>query len=453
MDLLSENINIKHIHFQNKVYGKEEIVTAVNDLSKHLKKNYISDSPFVLLSTYNHIKTLIAFYAILRSGKIAVIINPEIKTIELTEIINETDPAAFILVNTFGSEFKYDEEIIFRTKSPHFIVVSNLEHVVVMMYSNAEDGKAKAAMITDYNLLSAMHTFIEVERITTEKCICALLPYYHLFGLTYGLILPCYVGCSALISDLNMLRINELSLSLKKAGVTNIFSVPSLYYLLSRVQGIDKILENANDFISGGIKLSPVIYDTFYKKTGKKLREGYGLTESSPGVTLTLQNSEVNLDSVGQVLPNCDIRIFDDTGKECKTNTAGEICIKGEIVFRAYFNNPKSTERVVKEGWLHTGDLGSKNSKGYIQFKGLKKNMYNVAGNNVYPKELERLLKMNQQVHHVNIFKEHSELQGDIVGADVELNSPSDNNIKSFKEWCNKNITNFKLPRVLNFVK
>ena len=453
MDILSDNINFDKIYFKNKVFVKEEIIEEIDKLTTVLKKNYISDSPFVLLSTYNHIKTLIAFYAILRSGKIAVILNPEVKSIELTEIIKDTDPAAFILINTSTYNIDIDEEVIFRSPDNNFTLKSNLDDVIVMMYTNAEDGRAKAAMITQKNLFSALDTFISIEKITENKNICALLPFYHLFGLTYGLILPCYAGCSALIADLNLIYINRLLTNIEKTKVTNIFSIPSVYYLLSKVPNIKNIFGAANDFISGGIKLNPSIYDRFYKNTGKKLREGYGLTESSPGVTLHFQDTDINLDSVGQILPNCDIKIFNESGNECKNNEQGEIRIKGDIIFKGYFNNPEASKDIINNGWLHTGDFGTKDSRGYIHFKGLKKNMYNVAGNNVYPNELERLLKMYKEVKYVKLSNETSLLQGDIIKADIELKNPTETGVVKFKKWCKKNITNFKLPKEWNFLK
>ena len=453
MNALIENIGIKNLYFKDQVFGNQFFKSEIKNLEKYMRENLKSDSPFILLTAYNHVKTIIAFYAILKLGKVAVIINPELRSIELTEVIEETDPAAIILMNASGIHFNYEEELLFRTASSNFIVHSNLDDVVILMYSNAEEGKAKAAMITQHNILSALHTFIRVEGITEKNSICALLPYHHLFGLTYGLILPFYIGCNALISDLNLLRFNDLVKSLKKAAVTNIFSIPTFYYLLSRAPGIKDAFKNTNDFISGGIKLSPKIYETFLKATGKKLREGYGLTESAPGVTLTPHNEFTDLDSIGQVLPNCEIKIFNDKGNECIGLETGEIYIKGDIVFKGYFNNQQATEKNLKDGWLHTGDLGTKNDKGYIQYKGLKKQMYNVAGNNVFPNELERLMKMYKDVKDVQIYKENSELQGDIVCAQVELGRPSEKNIENFKKWCVKNITNYKLPKVWEFVK
>ncbi len=453
MKNLTENINIKHLYFQGNRYDNRYVVSEIDALTKFLEKEYISDSPFVLLTAYNHLKTLIAFYAIIKSRKIAVIINPEIKALELTEVIEEIDPAAFILLDNTNVKFNTDAEIIFRTTSNNMIIHSKLDDIVIMMYTNAENGTAKPAMISENSLLSSIEMYSEFESISSDNVICALLPFHHILGLAYGLILPSYKACSLYISDMNLKRMNELVSAIKNTRVDYILSVPSFYYLLMRIPGVTDILKNVNDLISGGIKLPYQIYDSFFKKTGKTIREGYGLTEASPGVTLNMKGTVIDPESIGKPFKNCEVKIIDENGNECKTGVTGEIYIQGNNVFQGYYNNPEESFNVLKNGWLKSGDLGMKDATGNIYFKGLKKNMLNVAGNNVYPKEVERLLLMNKNVKHVKVFKENSLLQGDIVCAEIELKNPDDKNIKSFKEWCHKKITNYKIPKVWKFLK
>ncbi len=383
-------LNFKKIYFRSQTFDGEIILEGINKLSAYLQKNFISDSPFVLLSAYNHLKTVIAYYAILKSGKIAAILNPGSKSIELTEIIKDIDPSALIFINTNTISFNYEEEIVFRRPDPDFVIYSELMNVSTLVFTNAEDGYAKGAMLTDKNLITEICDIIHIERMTVEKVACALLPFYHLFGLVKGILTPVYKGYSFLICEIDLLNILDIVTQVRKYSATNIYSVPSLYYILSKVPGIDFYFKSVNDYISGGNKLSAFIFDSFKKNVSGILREGYGLTEASPACTVNYPDAEVNINSIGTAFPSCKIKIMDENNNECKTDEIGEICIKGDNVFKGYFNRESLSEKVLKDGWLHTGDLGSINSKGYIFFKGLKKNMINVAGNNVYPKELER---------------------------------------------------------------
>ncbi len=447
-----ESLNFKDIYFRNQSFGRKTILDAINHLAAYLKANSISDSPFILLSTYNHIKTVIAYYAILKSGKIAVVLNPGCRSLELTEIIKDIDPSALIFVNTNTITFNYEEEIVFRKPDPDFVIYSDLKDVCTLVYTNAEDGYAKGAMLTDKNLITEINDIIQIENMTVKKVGCALLPFYHLFGLVKGVLTPVYKGYSFLICELDLLNITDIVFQVKKYRVTNIYSVPSLYYILSKVPGISTHFGSVNDYISGGNKLSPYIFESFKKNANGILREGYGLTEASPACTVNYPDNEVNITSIGAAFPSCEIKILDNKDNECDPGEIGEICIKGDNVFKGYFNKKYLSKIVLRKGWLHTGDLGSKDSKGYIYFKGLKKNMINVAGNNVYPKELERYLNLYKDVESIAIFSRDSDIQGNIVCARVRLKNNNKNSQESFKRWCVRNITNSKLPRIWEFL-
>jgi long-chain acyl-CoA synthetase len=248
-----------------------------------------------------------------------------------------------------------------------------------------------------------------------------------------------------------MLKIQETVKEIHSHHVTNLYTVPSIYYVLAKIPGIENYFETINDFVSGGYKLSELISNNFYKNTKKKIREGYGLTECSPACTVNYQDRENRIDSVGQPFPSCDVKIFDDNGKECNTDEVGEICVKGDSVFKGYFNCEEQTKVAIKNGFLHTGDYGKIDADGYVYFCGLKKNMINVAGLNVYPKELERYIYKFEKVNEVKIESNSSILQGQTVKAYVRLSDNSKKTQEEFKTWCNENIKNSILPKIWEF--
>lgn len=444
-------LNCHKVYFENFSFDKSSITDGIKALSKHLEINFLSGSPFVILTAYNHIKTLIAFYSILRAGKIAVLIDPQCKAIELAEIIKDVDPCAIIYLNSSTIGFRYEEEIIFRRPDKSFIIHSDLKDVCTVVYSNAEDGFSKGAMLTEKNLLSEINSLIKTNGLSNESVTCSFLPFCHLFGFVQGILVPTYIGCNNLILDINMLRMAEIVNDIYKYKVTHLYSAPSLYYIMSKVPGVNYKLQNVKNIYSGGNKLSEFISNTFAGKTNRKIREGYGLTESSPGVILNFQEEEPNDDSIGKPMHGIEVKIIDENGAECKFDEIGEICIRGDMVFKGYFNNDKATRKAVSQGWLHTGDLGKQNKHGYIYFCGLKKNMINVSGINVYPKKLERLMKMNSNVSKVHISGEESILQGHIVVARVKLFDTNISKQEEFKKWCIVNINNSLLPKIWEF--
>jgi len=444
-------LNFRYIYFRGNKYDCKTINAAIDNLAKFLQSNLNSTSPFILLTAYNHIKTLIAYYAILRAGKIVAILDPEWREMEVVEVIEDINPAVLIFLNNSTTNFNYDEEFIFRNDNRAFIIRSDLKDVCMVAYTNAEDGYSKGAMLTWKNISTEVNTIMQANHLNTTSVIYSLLPFSHLYGLVLGVLVSTMSGGSAIISELNMLKIQDTLNNTKQYQVTHFYSVPSIYYIISKYEGIEYLFKNVKMCISGGTKLKPFIFDTFQKKTNKIIHEGYGLTETSPACTFNFAEEAPNVDSVGKPLAYSDIRIFDEDLNECAPDKIGEICIKGDLVFKGYFNKQKATEQVIKNGWLHTGDYGKKDKEDFIYFCGLKKSMINVAGVKVYPKKLERMIKVNKNVLDAQVFSEESLLQGQIVGSRVKLKNSSLKEQNAFKNWCNEKINNALLPRVWIF--
>lgn len=448
---LLKQLNFKQIFFQGKRFDQPTIEKAIDHLADYLQKNINSQSPFILFTAHNHIKTIISYYAILKAEKIAVILDPHIKSIELGEIINDVEPAAIISLNEKTITFDYSSEVVFRKHNKKFAIISDLNDVCTVAYTNAEDGFSKGAMLTEKNLLSEIYPMIKTNKLTYDSVTCALLPFSHLYGLVQGILVPTHAGASALICELNLLRITEIVHELELCQVSHLYTVPSIYYLLSKMPDIEKKFNHVKEFYSGGIQLPQFIFESFYQKTKHKIREGYGLTESTACAAYNFQESGPIVNSFGKPFPGCKIKIVDHTGNECPVNTVGEICLKGDIVFKGYFNNEAASSTVIKDGWLYTGDFGEKNKEGYFYFNGLKKGMINMAGTNVYPKKLERLIKLNQKVLTVDIYSEASILQGQTVGARIKLRETSKKSQEEIKSWCFKNINSNILPKFWSF--
>jgi long-chain acyl-CoA synthetase len=447
---LVRGLNFKKILFKDQAYDQPVIQEAIDHLADYLQSGFRSSSPFVLLATYNHIKSFISYFAILKAGKIPAILDPGVKSIELTEIIREIDPAALILINREETGFQYDEEVVFRQQDKGFLITSDLSDVCTLAFTNAEDGYSKGAMLTEQNLLSEINALIKTNRLSPRSVTCALLPFHHLFGLMQGILVPSRSGGISVIQEIEVLRIQELVMKMEYLRVTHIYTVPSLYYLFSKIPEIDKLVRYVEEFYSGGTQLPLFIFDNFYSKTKRLIREGYGLTESSPGVALNFDNDGPVPGSFGKAMPGCEIIIRNDQA-DCPPGTIGEICVRGDMVFKGYFNREEATSRVLRDGWLHTGDYGLQDGKGNIYFCGLKKDMINVAGNNVYPKKLERLIRMNRMVEDVRIFKEESVLQGHVVGATIRLRRDSPENQINLKKWCQENINQTAVPKIWHF--
>jgi len=204
-----KRLHFRQIFFRDQVFDQPSIQYAIDDLARYLKSGIHSSSPFILLATYNHIKSFIAYFAILKAGKIPAILDPGIKSIELAEIIREIDPAVLILLNNEELTFQYEEEIVFRNQDAGFLIRSDLTDVCTLAFTNAEDGFSKGAMLTEKNLLSEIQALVQTNRLNNRSVTCALLPFHHLFGLMQGILVPSQAGATSVIQDIDILRIQE----------------------------------------------------------------------------------------------------------------------------------------------------------------------------------------------------------------------------------------------------
>lgn len=450
MYLFQNKLHFKEIIFRNRKYSEDYVFSAIDDLSNYLKSKLQTNPPFIFLYATNHIKTVIAYFAILKAGLCCVLIDPVTKHLELNEYKDNTPPVAEIKISN-NEKFDYKSEItIINNPKPAPVPI---EPSSTLVYTAAEDGYAKAAVLGIDNIYADAEA-ARTNGVNESSVVCTLLPMHHLYGLMMGSISPMLRGASILVENIsNMNRIKTIASNIAEYKVTHLYTIPMIYYLLTKVPSLKERLSNIEISDSGGYKLSKYVFDLCKEKLGLEIHEGYGLTEASPVCAWHYPGDRVRFGSIGRSLICCDIQVIDSKNKKLHPGEIGEVCIKGSNVMKGYYNNDKATSQTIKDSWLYTGDLGKIDKDGFIYLTGLKKNMLNVCGKNVYPAELERLMLFNSNLRKVEIYRENDELQGDIIHADLELNKNNTKTQIKFKKWCFENISNYKIPRIIHYRK
>ncbi|MDG5815093.1 AMP-binding protein [Chitinispirillales bacterium ANBcel5] len=441
------------IFFNERWYEPEEVRRQVEDFQRILDNRSSNKTPFVYLFAENNIKTLIAYLAVIRSGRVAVLLDPALRTIEIAELKEDTAPGIIIRIDSSTSEFNTDTEVEFTDLSIEDSQREQLKDVCTVVYTAAEDGYAKGVMLTAENLYYNALASAEASSFSPSSISCVLLPYHHLFALQTGLLAPIVSGASIVVVDISDLRRVKGYLEIiKECNVTHLYSIPVLYYLFSAVPKSADYLKSIKFCVSGGAKLPEAIFNSFLKKTGIPLHEGYGLTEAAPVCSAMRLGDEIKIGRVGRPSLHCEIAILDEQGNKVPVGTEGEVCVKGKNVMKGYYKHPEQTRTTLRDGWLHTGDLGIQDADGFLTLTGLKKRMLNVGGKNVYPAEVERFLKMCPFVENAKVYSGESRIMGDTVTADISLNDKLDNPEEEIRNWCNKNYAAFKIPKQFNFV-
>ena len=454
MTTLTDLIRFNRIIFRDQIFTKEYMVTAVDECARYLDKNIRSNSPVVYLVAPNHIKTIVAFLGIVKTGRAALLIDPKVGKLEYEEMLADTTPSAILRIDPQNIEFDYVKEVELTGSSMDPSLVAQLDDVAVMLYTAAEDGYAKAAMLTHRNLLSNAQVICEDNHVDASSTSCALLPFHHIFGFQYGVITPLIGNGSLLIIDNgNSQRIDLVAEEISRHKTTQIYSIPLIYYLLSKSPAIMDISKQVHSLICGGYKLAGFLKSRFEQKCGIPLLEGYGLTETAAGCLWQRRDEQIVNDSIGYPVRNYTVKIFNDSNKELLPGIKGEIYIRGPGVTKGYFRYPEATKKTLINGWLHTGDFGNQNETGDVFFLGCKKSMYNVGGNKVYPEHVKRLMMKNENVKTVDLFSTYNELLGDKVRATIMLRDTTPAARESFTKWCRENLTPYKIPEKTAFTE
>ncbi len=454
MQKLLRDSSTESILASGQVFSRKTILSASEKLADSLKQTVPDKSPFIYLIATNSIKTVIAYFGILRAGFSCVLIDPATKPLELRDRFQDTPPVAIIRCNNNTELFDYSDEIdLCPTDASSKTMPEPLGSSYTLVYTAAEFGVAKGAMLSENNLLSNAKALAGIDEADCQSVVCSLLPLSHLFALMTGVISPLVSGASIMLEDVTKLtRIESISDGLEHWKVTHLYSTPMIYYLLGKVPEIKKKLRSVKYATSGGYKLPASVFESCRNKLGVEIQEGYGLSEASPICSWHRPSDKIKIDSVGRVFPDCEVRAIDEYGIEVPIGSTGEIAVRGPNVMQGYYNDVHTTKRTIVDGWLHTGDLGTMDKEGYVYLTGLKKRMLNVGGRNVYPAEVERFLMMHDNIEHVEVYGDFSELRGHVVKARAILKKHNDEAEDSLRQWCLDNLSHYKVPKFWEFL-
>lgn len=330
------------------------------------------------------------------------------------------------------------------------------EDLAVLQYTGGTTGLSKGAMLTHRNLLAnALQTRHWTPEAAQggESTLC-VAPFFHSYGLTVGMNLSIYAGATMIL--LPKFSAKEVVKTIGRYRPTMFPGIPTMYVAIMReAKGKASLLSSVRFCISGAAPLPAKVQDDFERLSGGKVVEGYGLSETSPVTHCNPLNENCVNGSVGLPLPNIDAMIMNpETGKQLPPGEIGEIMVKGPNVMKGYWNREKETEAVFHDGWMHTGDLGYMDEKGYFYIADRSKDLIVASGFNVYPREVEEVLYRHEAVQEAAVVGVPDEYRGENVAAVISLKpgfAPSDETRASIIAHCKKELTAYKVPKIIEF--
>ena len=320
-----------------------------------------------------------------------------------------------------------------------------------IVYTSAMAGTPLGAILSHRSLLANARSTIEAAAISSDDRVLAALPFSHLFGLTVTGSAPLLAGAQVVtMARFNPGRAAEL---LAQGGITAVVGVPAVFRaLLAAVERRGEGAAALRLCICGGAPLDVALQDRWADVTGVELRQGYGLTEAGP-VCLFNRVEDANArGTLGTPFPGVEVALrtpieYDESGRplvagqESVVDDAGEICIRGANVFDGYVSR-SDAGLPVRDGWLHTGDLGRRDRDGRIVFDGTVKPMFTRNGFNIYPQEIERVVSLLPGVQSASVREDRvAEKEPDIV---LEVRGSAGE--ESVKRWCAERLSIYKQP-------
>jgi len=326
-----------------------------------------------------------------------------------------------------------------------------------IQYTSGTTGFPKGATLSHYNVVNNGVLISHTMKLTERDSICIPVPFYHCFGMVLAN-MSCLASGAAMVLPSESFDPLETLRTVQQERCTAIYGVPTMFIAeFNHPQFHEFDLISLRTGIMAGsacpMELMRRVVDEMHCT---QLTTVYGLTESSPGMTQTRTGDSLQLrvSTVGRALPHTEIRIVNPkTGAVLPRGMIGEICTRGYLVMKGYYNDPKSTaETIEPDGWLHSGDLGVMSDDGYIRMTGRIKEMIIRGGENIYPREIEEFLHTCPGIADVQVIGIPDDKYGEEVMAWVKLKRGAALAEQDVKNFCKGQIANFKIPRYVRFV-
>jgi long-chain acyl-CoA synthetase len=405
-------------------------------------------------------------FAISKIGAVAVPINDCIKSKELSVILDDAKIKLFFAHDSLihivkgsiaainygqvvwvGKDVKGTRFKNILTLSP--LVKTNLwkeDDLAMIFYTSGTSGESKGVMLSNKNVLFSVDSTREFFNVNKKDRVFLMLPMFHSYSLITAVLTPLLSGTSIYIA--NKERSFNLLSKIVESKATIFLGIPDIYHALYKLElpFRFRFFNKIKIFVSGAAPLHRDILETIEKKFKKsKLIEGYGLTEATGAVTANSLEAR-KIGSVGKALPNVEIKIVSNTGKECKANEVGEILVKSDGIMLGYLNKDELTANRLKNGWLHTKDLGYFDEDGFLFLKGRKSELIIFNGLNIYPLEIESVLDRFEGVKKSAVIGYKSSKNIEKIVAFIELERGEDISIKKLDEYARGFLADYKIP-------
>jgi long-chain acyl-CoA synthetase len=465
------------IRFGHQTITYGELLARTNQLANGLKSLGLDENSKIAILLRNVPEFIISYYAVLALGATAVPLCYMCMAEEVEKIVCDS------MVETLITNFEFNDMVrelqnskcadirrIIVSEAPELEDVIQYEKlaagqpdeftgverdkddVAVLLYAPTSAQMVRGCMLTHGNLDWNAEVVKTTDKMVPEDISMGVLPFFAAYGQSVVMNAAIKAGCCLVLHE--SFIPGEVLKSLQHDEVTIFYGVPTMFvYILNHPLIYQYDLSSVRFWGCGGAPFSREVMDRWNNELGARIYEGYGLSEAGPAVSLQPLEGPYKIGSIGVPLPGLEAKIVDEKGDELPRGEVGELIVKGPNVMKGYYNKPEETRRVLRDGWLYTGDMMYMDEDGYLYIVGRKKDLIIRGGFNIYPREIEEVLVSHPLISEAAVIGIPNKYLGEEVKAYVKQKPGSNLTEEQVLEWCEERLPYYKTPKFIVFVK
>jgi long-chain acyl-CoA synthetase len=462
------------IRFDGRSITYGQLNSDASRLASSLRAAGVAAADRVALYLPNVPEFAVAYYAAQKLGAIPVTINAILKTEEVRYLLDDSLASVVITVDELTrfvadgcSSLRLRVVVGDKTAAPGWVALTDLlaqgaatfesvqrapDDVAALLYSSGTTGFPKGVALTQHNI----HTNIALppqpkySDYRPGDRLAVFLPLFHVYGQNYIMNAAFLAGAtivlfSRFVPDVVLRAIGD-------ERITHFFAVPTIYINLLAMDLSGYDLSSLRYEMSAAATMPEEISRRWTERFGRRVYEGYGLTECSPFACYN-DCEQHRFGSVGRAVDGFELKIFDESDQEMAPGEQGEIVIRGDGVMQGYWNRTAETKTSLRGGWLHTGDVGRMDKDGYVYITDRVKDMINVSGFKVWPAEVEQYLYKIPGVLEAAVYGVSGAAKGEQVAVAVVLKAGATLSADDIIHYCRENIAAYKVPSRVDIVE
>lgn len=436
------------------VLTNADLLARVQVVAAALREHGVGAGDTIAVLLPNRSELIVALFGAWRIGAAVTPVNPILGDVEVAYQLADAG-AKLVIVDAprddIGVRTLDVAELGDSSTAAGSPIEPREDEVALLIYTSGTTGSPKGVMLTHANLAAMTASFIEWFEMDARDRSLLVLPLFHANGIVLGTLSPLRAGGEVVI--VGKFSRDTFFRDVERYRPTYFSAVPAIYALLCALPAeLTPDSSSLRFAVCGAAPMPAEAIERFEQRFGIRIVEGYGLSETTTASTINPLHGIRKPGTVGLPLPGQQVAVVDDTGEPVPRGERGEVVIAGPVVMAGYLGRPEETARTIRDGWLHTGDVGRFDQDGYLQIVDRIKDMIIRGGENIYPKEIENALYTHDDVAEVAVVGRPDDVLGEVPVAFVTLREGCAATADDLTRICTDALAAYKRPATIELV-